>query len=206
MRYTLLIITLLYFGPLSAQSNLVGQDGIADDVNNSLSPLTIGTTAPEIKVENFILSNALKQGPVVLIFYRGFWCPYCTKHLEALEEDLQRIRDLGGQVIAITPEGGEGIEKTRDRSEWSSKIIHDQDRSIMSDYGVLFRVSPGYDLKIKTLLFTDIASNNEEDEAYLPIPATYVIGQDAKIKYVHHDSNYRQRASIDDIVGVLESL
>ena len=206
MRYSLVLLALFYTAILSGQSDLIGKHGIASDEKNSLAPLEVGVMAPEIETADFVLSEALNEGPVVLVFYRGYWCPYCTRHLEDLEEDLQQIRDLGALVVAITPEGGEGIEKTKDRSEWSSTIVHDHDRSIMTDYGVLFRVSSGYDLKIKSLLFTDIANNNEDDEAYLPIPATYVIGPDAKIKYVHHDSNYRQRASIEDIISVLKSL
>jgi len=183
-----------------------GKYGVEDDDRNQIQPLQEGDDAYQIIEGEFNLFDELNSGPVVLIFYRGHWCPYCTRHLGDLEEQLEQIRELGAQVVAITPENEDYIEKTVKKSEWSSTIIQDKDRSIMQNYGVYFKVSKSYDRKIKTLLLTNIADNNGEEEAFLPIPATYVIGKDRKIKFAHHDANYKERAPVEDIVNVLKKL
>ncbi len=183
-----------------------GKYGIAEDERNTLRILEIGSKAPDIETENFSLSQAVKEGPVVLIFYRGYWCPYCVRNLEEFEENLDQIRKRGARVVAVTPEGGEGAEKMKNKAEWSSTIVQDADHSIMTDYGVLFKVSEKYDRKIRLLLFTDIAEVNDDDESFLPIPAAYVIDQEQRVTYIHYDANYKKRASVEDILQAVERM
>ena len=75
---------------------------------------------------------------------------------------------------------------------------------IMQDFDVLFKVTKKYQGKIKTFLFTDIAKNNNQDEAQLPVPATYIIDQKGMVKWRHFDYDYTKRASAKDIIKALQ--
>jgi alkyl hydroperoxide reductase subunit AhpC len=79
--------------------------------------LFINSKAPDFKATDqygneIRLKDVLKDSLVVLIFYRGQWCPYCNKQLKKLEDSLQLIKDKGQKLIAVTPEKTEYISKT----------------------------------------------------------------------------------------------
>jgi len=106
--------------------------------------LFINSKAPDFKAKDqngndVVLKDLRKKGPVVIIFYRGYWCPYCSKELQKLEDSLQAIKDKGAQLIAITPEKPEGIAKTVEKTKVSYSIISDEELKIMKAYGVAFQ-------------------------------------------------------------------
>jgi thiol-disulfide isomerase/thioredoxin len=76
-----------------------------------------GDKAPDFEVKdisgNLIkLSEKLKAGPVILVFYRGQWCPHCNKYLSHMEDSLKMIQAKGASVIAVSPETYEGVKQT----------------------------------------------------------------------------------------------
>lgn len=149
--------------------------------------------------KNYHLQDELAKGPVVLIFYRGSWCKYCNKHLGKLEDSIQYIVEKGATVIAVTPEKPEYIKETSDKYGQSFRIIQDPDLSIMNAYGVRFTMEDKKVKKYKTWGI-DLPKQNGDNAGNLPIPATYVIDKNGKIKWVHFDENYKVRASIAEVV------
>jgi len=98
--------------------------------------LFINSKAPDFKAtdqygKEIRLKDVLKDSAVVLIFYRGQWCPYCNKQLKKLEDSLQLIKDKGARLIAITPEKPEFISKTIEKTKASYPLIYDKDMKIM---------------------------------------------------------------------------
>jgi len=167
--------------------------------------LKTGMKAPDFTLkapdgEVVKLSEELKKQPVVLMFYRGQWCPVCTRYLAAFQESIPQIAAKGARVLAVTPETNENIAKTVEKSKIDFTVLNDINESVMSDYKVLFSVTEAYQERIRKGLKSDIAMNNGKTEAQLPVPATYVIGQDGIIKFVQFDLNYKNRASVEDIV------
>ncbi len=167
--------------------------------------LKTGMKAPDFTLkapngEVVKLSEELKKQPVVLMFYRGQWCPLCTRYLAEFQKSVPEITKKGARVIAITPETNEGISKTVEKTKIDFTVLHDVGESVMSDYKVLFAVTEDYQERIRDGKEIDIAMNNGKTEAQLPVPATYVIGQDGIIKFAQFDLNYRNRASVEDIV------
>ncbi len=69
------------------------------------------------------LKDQLHKGEVVLIFYRGQWCPYCNKQLKALEDSISFITAKGATLIAVTPEKPENISKTIEKTKASYSIL-----------------------------------------------------------------------------------
>lgn len=149
--------------------------------------------------EIFNLYEALKKGPVVLMFYRGFWCPHCNKQLSQMEDSLSFITERGGIVVAVTPEKPESIEKTVEKTGASFKIIHDKDLSIMGTYHVAFRLEEAMLKKYKKWGI-DVVGANGDNGPNLPVPATYIIGQDKKILYAFFDPDYKKRATVGKIL------
>jgi peroxiredoxin len=154
-----------------------------------------------------VLKDLRKKGPVVLVFYRGYWCPYCNKELKRLEDSLQLIRDRGAQLIAITPEKQEGVAKTIEKIKASYSIITDDEMKIMKAYDVAYQVDDKTVSRYK-MASIDLAANNGQKAGavYLPVPAVYIVNKDGEISYRFFDADYKNRPSIkvilDNLVGL----
>lgn len=169
--------------------------------------LKAGTMAPLFSLmdqngSNTDLKTMLTKGPVVLIFYRGQWCPYCNKYLSHLEDSLNMIKAKGGQVLAISPEMQESIEQTVSKTKASYPVLHDAGLKVMKAYDVAFSVDTTTVARYKKFNI-DFDKANGQNGANLPVPATYVIGTDGKIKYVFFNEDYKKRASVKEILEYL---
>jgi len=153
--------------------------------------------------ETFKLEEALKEGPVVVVFYRGQWCPYCNRHLSALNENLQAIENKGAQLIAISSEKQEMLMKSAEKTGASFSLLTDKDFKIAEDFKLAFLPSSGTRLKYNTILGADLDEAQTDDSERLPVPATYIIGQDGTVLWRHFDRDYSQRASPEEILANL---
>ncbi|MDG1475788.1 MAG: peroxiredoxin-like family protein [Vicingaceae bacterium] len=171
--------------------------------------LQIGESAPNIEsysVAGKLISssNILEEKQIVLIFYRGKWCPICNRYLSNLNDSLQYITAENAEIIVVGPESFESAKKMSQKSNADYVLIPDTSLKILEDYDVLFSVTKKYQGKIKTFLMTDIAQNNGQEEAVLPVPATYIIGKDGVVKWRHFDYDYSVRATAKEIIDNLK--
>lgn len=138
----------------------------------------------------------LENGPLVLFFYRGKWCPVCSRYLNSYQDSLSIISDLGVNIVAITPESIENVEQTVKLHNITFTVIYDCQEKIMADYDVMFNVTKAYQNKILSLYSVDIAENNGHNPVHLPVPATYLINREGIIVAVQFDPDYENRASV----------
>lgn len=169
--------------------------------------LKVGDIAPafagtDLSGKPIALQSLLEEGPVVLIFYRGAWCPYCNKYMSQLEESLSQFKEKGARVVAITPETLASAEKAVEKTSATFSVITDTERNIMKSYKVLYTV-PQNVLGALEGYGINLTESNGKSDNVLPVPATYVIGQDGKVKFVHYDENYKQRAPVEEIIANL---
>lgn len=185
--------------------------GIADYPKNVLGGLKVGDNAPDFMLKNesgemVSLEESLSSAPVLMVFYRADWCPYCTKHLAEFQDKVNDLSDSGkANVIAISPQMPEYSKKLSEENGYTFPILYDEDHIVMKDYKVFFRVTDEYNEKILKHKGDYIQTRNGDTNPYLPVPATYLIGQDKKIKFVHYDPNYRVRADIDEALSYLKT-
>ena len=151
---------------------------------------------------NMSLKELTKKGPVVMLFYRGYWCPFCNKQLSNMNDSLPMLQAKGATVLAITPEKYESVDKTIAKTKVSFDIISDTSNTILKQYGVNFMVDDKTVEKYKTygLDFAVINGNNDNT---LPVPAVFVIDKDGKFKYLYFDKNFRKRPSVKELLDVL---
>jgi peroxiredoxin len=169
--------------------------------------LMVGDKAPNImgKTTNagkYDLAKGLKKGPVVVLFYRGQWCPFCNKQLKQLNDSLQLLVAKGATVIAVSPETMENTQKTIEKTKVSFPVLSDEKLSIAKAYGVNFAVDAKTIEKYKGYGI-DFDKANGANGANLPVPATYIIGKDGTIKFVYFNADYSKRVSVATLLGNL---
>jgi peroxiredoxin len=148
------------------------------------------------------LKELRKKGNVVLIFYRGNWCPFCNKQLKDLQDSLGFITAKGAQLVAVTPEAAGGIDSTIAKTGASFPIIFDQGMKIADGYAVSFNVEERVVNRYKSIGIDLLKANNQR-VATLPVPAVYIISKDGSVTYRYFDENYRRRVSVKEILANL---
>ena len=164
------------------------------------APVIIVTTAENKKIA---LSEYYKKQAVVIIFYRGFWCPVCNKHLSEFAEKSKQIEATGAKLIAITSESYDNVSKTKEQTGANFTIISDIDGSVRNAFDVNFKVTEEYQAMIQNKLQVSLAETNANKQAELAVPATFIIDKNGKIIYKQFNPDYKIRASVDDILNNL---
>jgi len=153
--------------------------------------------------EAFRLSDALQRGPVVLVFYRGQWCPYCSRHLSALQDSLHRITELGATVLAISPEKPVYLQQMAEKTSAGFRLLYDKDYAIAAAFGILF--DPGQANKdlYNNRLQANMREAHGNELELLPVPATFIINQRGELVWRQLDPDYRIRSTVQDILDHL---
>jgi len=191
MKKNILTSTLcLIFSFVIAQTNPTGLAA------NETAPAFSGVDQNGKKI---VLKDLLKKGSVVLVFYRGEWCPYCNKQLMQLQDSLALIIKKGASLIAVSPEKAEKITKTIQKTKATYSILSDDSLKIMSAYKVAFELDEKTTKKYKGygINLQEMNGNNGNN---LPVPAVYIIDKSGKITYRYFDADYKKRISVKEIL------
>jgi peroxiredoxin len=171
--------------------------------------LNVGDKVPDFTLNNQMskpvsLYKELEKGPVVLIWYRGGWCPYCNITLHYLQERLPDITKAGGSLMALTPELPDKSMNTTEKHSLDFLVLSDIANKVGKEYGVVFELTPEVAALYQEAF--DLHGYNGDESNELPLAATYVIDQKGIIQYAFLDADYRNRAEPDDIIAALEKI
>ena len=151
------------------------------------------------------LKTLLSKGPLVVSFYRGAWCPYCNLEINALQSRLPDITAAGGQLVAISPQTPDKSVDQVSNSKLTFEVLSDIDNKLAKECGLVFTL-PESLRPIYSAWEIDIPDHNGNDSFELPIPATYIIDTDGKIRYVFAEMDYTKRLEPDIIIEQLKRL
>ncbi|BAX78705.1 peroxiredoxin-like family protein [Labilibaculum antarcticum] len=171
--------------------------------------LNIGDKVPDFTLNNQMskpvtLYNELKKGPVILVWYRGGWCPYCNITLHNLQERLPDFQKAGASLIALTPEIPDQSLNTTEKHSLEFTVLSDVANKVAKEYGVVFKLTPEVAALYQKAF--DMHSYNGDESDELPLAATYVIDQKGIIQYAFLDADYRNRAEPNDVIAALAKL
>jgi len=200
---TLFIIFIIVFSNSLINGQDVDYSGFGMESKDSHIPvgLNVGDKAPDFTGYNQVgkmveSKKLLEAGPMILFFYRGKWCSFCSRYLDSYQDSLRIITDQGFNVVAVTPESIENVEQTVKFHNITFQVIYDCQETIMRNYDVMYAVSKAYQDKVLSKLSIDIAKNNGKEIASLPVPATYIINRQGIIVAVQFDPDYKKRATV----------
>lgn len=152
----------------------------------------------------FNLFEALATSRVLLKFYRGGWCPYCSLELMAYQNLLHSFRELGVRVIALSPEGLMDGTQTAVRNLLSFPIATDEDLGVARQFGIVVELSENERQFVRDWSHPSLRRSRASGWE-LPLPATYVIDQERRIQFESVSLDYRRRVDPSEVLRKLQS-
>jgi peroxiredoxin len=194
------------FSVVSEDNERVRASGV---INNALK---IGQSAPDFTLPDAFgkpvsLKELRAQGPVVISFYRGEWCPFCNLELRGFQEVLPKMQELGATLIAISPEKpGRGVLVT-EKNRLLFPVLSDFGNTVARQFGIVFRIGNEVRVFMNNEFKNDIAVRNGEESYELPVPATYVVDTKGVIRFANVDVDFMTgRAEPQAVIAALEAI
>jgi len=170
----------------------------------------VGDKAPAFLLKdpegNIVSSKELlANGPLIVTFYRGVWCPYCNMELQALQAALPEFQKLGASLVAISPQTAPNSRKSAKQNNLSFPILSDTKGEVGTAFGLKFKL-PDYLVELYKGLKNDLPTINDDPGWTLPMPARYVIGPDSTILYSEVNPDYTIRPEPSDMFAALRKV
>ncbi|SIS75762.1 peroxiredoxin-like family protein [Salimicrobium salexigens] len=172
--------------------------------------LSRGTKAPDFTLPaadgtNVRLYEKLKQGPVIMTFYRGSWCPYCNMELRAYQQIVNEIHEEGAELIAVSPETPDQSLTTQEKHDLEYVVLSDKGNEVAGQFNLVYQL-PDYLVDVYKEKGLNVDEHNGDDRWKLPVSATYIIDTDGTIAYEYTKSDYKDRAEPSEVLQELKAL
>ena len=154
----------------------------ADDA--AKNALNVGAKMPSfsLKDSNGKTVNSddmLKHGNLVVVFYRGSWCPFCNLYLRNLQKNLAQIKAAGGNLVAVSVENPDNSLSVAKKNELGFTVLSDPNLTVARKFGIVYQMPKETDELYKSRGL-NVAEHNQMGIAELPLSATYIIIKKAK--------------------------
>ncbi|HWG18927.1 MAG TPA: peroxiredoxin-like family protein [Terracidiphilus sp.] len=166
--------------------------------------LPAGATAPDFALKDSngkLLRSAdlLKSGPLVIKFFRGRWCPYCMTELETWRDLYGQLRERGALLVAIGPQVERQSDFMANQHGLPFPILTDMGNKVAEQFGLVYTV-PQIMREYYRSILVNIPFVNGDQSWRLPLPATYLIGQDRKILFAEAHADFRVRPEPEEVL------
>ncbi len=186
--------------------------GVGEVTTSGVAPgLAVGDVAPPFTLGNATgdqvsLAALVEQGPVVVTFYRGDWCPYCNLQLHALQQALPEIEATGATLVAISPQAPDHSMTLVEKHALAFPVLSDLDQGVAEAFKVRFDVTGELEDLQVNVFQSDPAKQNADGRRSLPVPATFVIDSKGVVRFASVNADWRVRVEPADVVAALRSL
>ncbi|MBN0042833.1 AhpC/TSA family protein [Streptomyces actuosus] len=172
--------------------------------------LAAGDSAPRFRLPSatgrtVALDDLLHDGPVVLTFYRGAWCPYCNLALHALQQHHAAVTARGARLVAVSPQVPDESLTLTEKHGLAFDVLSDVGSDTARQYGLAFDLPDDLAAVYDTLGF-ELQRVNGGHPRTLPLPATYVLDGAGTVRWAFVDADYTARAEPADILDALDAL
>ena len=180
----------------------------AQNIGQDICPLKVGSEIPEATVkkingEQVSIKTIAEAGPTVIVFFRGGWCPYCQRHLSALQEVEEDMKSLGYTLVALTPDKPENLHKSIDKNDLTYELFSDHSMAASDAFGLSFTM----DEKTKKRYDTyglDMQEWSGESHYKLPVPAVYIVKKGV-VTFQYVNPTYKTRLDAQTLLAMLRS-
>jgi peroxiredoxin len=177
--------------PLAARPSAMAA-GMLPQKSEDISPLLYGekipvAVLPDASGNMFDLNKAVGEKPTVLVFYRGGWCPYCTRQLSGLQDALPELEKLGYQVIAVSTDAPDKLRQSAEKGKLAYTLLSDADLAIARQFGIAYKAPEGY-WKI-----LPANTGGKDVDLLLPVPAVFILDKKGVIQFEYINPDFTRR-------------
>ncbi len=162
-------------------------------------------TLPDALGTSVTLSHLLKQGPVIIAFYRGEWCPYCHLQLHAYQRALPQLHALGASLVAISPQTPDHSLSTMEKMELTFAVLSDVGNRVARQFGLVFTIDEALRAAHRQV-GADLPAFNGDDAWELPMAGTFLVDQSGTIRLAFVDPDFTRRLDPSVIIARLKEL
>jgi peroxiredoxin len=160
-------------------------------------------TLPDATGAPVSLSETLADGPAVVVFYRGGWCPYCNIALRAYQTELLPELDARGvRLVAISPQSPNQSLSTSEKAELSFTVLSDPGARVARRLGIAFQPAE-HVLAAQRELGLDLTQVNADGSPDLPMPTVLIVDPDRTVRFADTRADYTARTEVADILDAL---
>lgn len=183
---------------------VVAASGVLD------TSLVVGDRAPDFDLEDVEgrtvrLQSLRDQGPVILDFFRGGWCPFCSLELRAYQELVEDIDGAGASLVAIAPEMPALLREAARENRITFPVLSDPGNEIARRYGLVFTV-PEALRSVYAGFGLDLPTRQGNTAFELPIPGTYLVGSDGTVQRAYVELDHTRRGEPTDFLAAVRAL
>jgi len=177
--------------------------------SEDVCPIKVGQSLPPLSLKNsdgktVNLNKSVADKPAILIFYRGSWCPYCNTHLGELKTIEGKLKSLGYQIIALSPDLPENLKKSVDKNDLDYQLLSDSKAEAAKALGLAYKVDEAtYKMLVGYNINLEQASG--EKHHILPVPAAVLVGTDGAVKFIFSSPDYKVRIDTKVLLAAAES-
>lgn len=186
-------------------TNQMAQESLAQTTireGTPIPPFELATTTGELIKSQDLLLN----GPLVISFYRGGWCPFCSLELKFLQRIYSDVKALGADIVAISPQLQEYSKKTADDNGLEFYVLSDIDNVVSKRFGLIFSLIKNIANIYRINFDLDLKGINGNEDFEFPVPATYVVRPNGHVHYAFIDVDYMKRLDPDILLTKLKEV
>lgn len=146
--------------------------------------------------------DILRKGKMILVFFRGSWCPYCNLELRALQENLTKITHKNVTLLAVSPQSTDQSMQLIEKHLLTFDVLTDTNNMLAKQLGLSFELQD-FALPTYQAMGIHLEEFNQNHDNTLPVPAVFVVDCDGSILYKFADADYRNRLDIDELLQSL---
>lgn len=170
--------------------------------------LRVGEKAPDFELPDATgkqvrLRDLLEDGPVVLSFQRGEWCPYCNLELHTWQGRLDQLSAAGAQLVAVSPQRPTNALSLTEKHKLAFPVLSDVEQTAIRAYRLRYEVPAALKDVYANAFGVDLPRQNADGSWTLTVPATFVVDQQHRIRFAYANTDWRIRAEPADVLAAL---
>src|SRR5947209_13986450 len=188
---------------LSSIEQLIASDAVE-------KVLKEGAQAPDFTLPDALgsvvtLSHLLRQGPVVISFCRGAWCPYCNLELRAYQRVLPQLHELGASLVAISPQTPDHSLSLVEKQQLTFTVLSDVGNRVAREYGLVFTIEEAVRAACRRI-GANLPAFNGDDSWELPMAGTFLVDQSGTIRLAFVDPDFSRRLDPLVVIALIKEL
>lgn len=186
-----------------ASMNALADSSAIAESSAGTSALTKGTIIPAVSLTSVsggqVDLSSFSKTPTIAIFYRGGWCPYCNRHLSAIQGIKDKLTEMGYQIVAISPDKVEELKRTSEGQQLDYQLLSDSKGEAARVFGIAFDAAKEYKPKYGNRVVGMLENASGENHHQLPVPSVFIL-KNGKVEYSYSNPDYTARLSAEDLL------